>query len=185
MTIDYTALSVCLTVLAIGLAIFLTIRSSFSKIVERLDKIQTHAEHIETIHEIILRLDERIKFLTPQQFSKETVEGTLKNLGKVKITAEPQKDQTKYFIEVEKPVLDEGLMIKKSKESGFEEKEIELFGREPKIVGIDSRRVILFLPCIDPKLCTDYISLLLKWLDSTYWAALDEVDDYERITFSS
>jgi len=183
MTVDYTALGVCLTVLAIGLAIFLTIRSSFSKIVTRLSKIQTHTEHIERIHEIAVRLDERSKFFTPQQFSKETVEGTLKNLGKVKITAEPQEDKTKYYIEVEKPVLDQGLMIKKSKESGFEEKEIELFGIEPKVVGIDSRRIAIFVPCTDPKLCADYISLLLKWLDSTYWAALHEVDEYEKIAF--
>ena len=57
-----------------------------------------------------------------------TIVRELENLGKVKITAEPGKDETVYLIEVEKPVLREQLLIKGSNQPEFlnKEKEIEI-----------------------------------------------------------
>ena len=46
-----------------------------------------------------------------------TVERELENLGKVRITAEPAKDETSYLIEIEKPVLKGEYLIKIGKET--------------------------------------------------------------------
>jgi len=41
-----------------------------------------------------------------------TVERELENLGKVRITAEPWTNKTRYLLELEKPLLREGLLEK-------------------------------------------------------------------------
>ena len=61
-------------------------------------------------------------------------------------------------------------------------KELELFGEEPKLgVFPDSKHMVLTVPSIDGKVCSQYVSLFLKWLDTTYFEALKEVSDYENI----
>ncbi|HID17178.1 TPA: hypothetical protein EYP26_02670 [Candidatus Bathyarchaeota archaeon] len=97
------------------------------------------------------------------------MEPDLKNLGKVKISAEPFKEKTDYYIEVEKPVLMAGFIEKKSLETDLSEKERGLFGtRQPVITSIDSRRVVLRVPSSDPGVCRRYVAYFLKLLDSTY-----------------
>jgi len=110
-----------------------------------------------------------------------TVERNLKNLGKTKITASPATDKTIYFIEVEKAVLYDGLIIKLSKESDLENKEKQLFsGRVPSLFTTLGTRLTIEVPCTESKLCTEYISLLLKWLDTTYYESLSKIKDYEE-----
>ena len=57
---------------------------------------------------------------------------SLENLGKVKITAEPGKDETVYLIEIERPVLREQLLIKGSNQPGFINLEKEPFSAQWK-----------------------------------------------------
>lgn len=186
MTLDLTAVGICLSLtlalVALAVAIYFGIGRFSSNVVGKLTKIEEHTKHIEKIEEIAVRLDERIKV---GGLVQGTVEGTLRNLGKVKVTAEPSGEVTKYYIEVEKGVLDVGLLVKKSRETDLLKKETELFGRETNVISIDSRHIVAVLPSTDAKICTNYISFLLQWLDSTYWNSLGEKDEYEKITFPS
>lgn len=53
------------------------------------------------MEETLTRMDERIDTFLRFLPLKGTVEPDLKNLGKVKISAEPFKEKTDYYIEVE------------------------------------------------------------------------------------
>lgn len=117
------------------------------------------------------------------RFSGETrtVERNLKNLGKTNITARPDVNMTTYLIKVTNPVLQNGLISKLSKESGLENKEKELFGGQiPKVYTPISNQLNVNVPSTEPRICTEYISLLLKWLDSTYFEELKKIKDYEE-----
>ena len=104
-------------------------------------------------------------------------------MGKVKITAEPGKDETVYLIEVEKPVLREHLLIKGSNQPEFLNKEKEFFGEQNKRsrgVFLSPNRTRYHAPSTDPKKCTGFMTFLLKWLNSTYVESLKEVKDFEE-----
>jgi hypothetical protein len=110
-----------------------------------------------------------------------TVERTLKNLGKTTITAKPEVDKTTYIIIVDKPVLQEGLIIKLSKETELENREKEMFGGQLSQVYVSyPNQMRIVVPCVDPRICTEFISMLLKWLDSIYFNALPRIKDYEE-----
>ncbi len=110
-----------------------------------------------------------------------TVVRNLKNLGSTKITARPEQDITSYLIEIEKPLLQDGLIIKLSKVTDLEKEERRLFGnRIPQVATPLGTRLLVKVPCTEPKLCTEYISLLLKWLDSTYFEALPKIKEFEE-----
>ena len=105
-----------------------------------------------------------------------TVERDLKNLGKTKISAKPGADMTIYFIEIEKPVLQDDLIIKFGRETGLENEEKRLF--DNKLTGVSSplpTRLVVRVPCTEPTKCTEYMSIFLKWLDSTYYNKLPEI----------
>lgn len=110
-----------------------------------------------------------------------TVERNSKNLGKTKITARPGVNMTTYFIEVENPVLQDGLIIKLGKETELENKEKKLFGGRIPMISVSlANRMKVEVPSAEPQICTEYISLLLRWLDSTYFEALQKIKDYEE-----
>ena len=112
--------------------------------------------------------------------SSGTVERELENLGKVRITAEPGEKETVYLIEVEKPILNEGLLMKGSNKPEFINKEKELLGKVGRGVFLSPTRTRYHLPCTDPKTCTDFMNFLLKWLNSTYVESLKDIKDFEE-----
>ncbi len=112
--------------------------------------------------------------------SSGTVERELENLGTVKITAEPGEKETSYLIEVQKPILAAGMVDKLSKETGLAKKEVEMFGKEPKVLVLSHTRLRMLVPSSEPKLCTEYITLFLKWLDSTYFESLGGIQEFEE-----
>ena len=110
-----------------------------------------------------------------------TVERNLKNLGKVKITAEPHLDSTIYYLAMAKPIFDAQRMVVLSKGTALEEKGKELFGgKVPTCSTPLPNRVILTVPCTEPSVCTEYISLFLEWLDSTYFKSMPKPEDFEE-----
>jgi len=111
---------------------------------------------------------------------KGTVERELENLGKVRITAEPATDQTVYLIEIEKPILKEGLLLKELKEPDFVKGENKILGEEGKATIFSPHRMRYYLPTTDPKACTEFVTFLLKWLNSTYFESLKEIKDFEE-----
>jgi hypothetical protein len=110
-----------------------------------------------------------------------TVERDLKNLGRTKISARPGESITIYVIEVQSPVLQDDYIIKLGKTTGIENEERRLFGEHiPTMSTPLPTRLIARVPCTEPTKCTEYISILLKWLDSTYYNALPEIKNYEE-----
>ena len=112
--------------------------------------------------------------------SSGTAEGELDNLGKVKITAEPGLGETAYVIEIEKPILKEGLFTKFAKEPHFVQTETQFLGQEGHFAVLSSRRVQYRLPSTDPKACTKFITFLLKELNSTYVDSLKDIEEFEE-----
>jgi len=114
--------------------------------------------------------------------SSGTVERELENLGKIKISAEPGEKETKYIIEIEKPIFHQEYIVKMYKERGLVEIEKKIFGKELNIVVtvFSPTRMRLTLPCMDPKPCTEYMTLVLKWLDSTYFESLGGIKEFEE-----
>ena len=159
--------------------------TSVTKIEERTEKMESIATKIEErtrrindIVELVTRLDERLRH-RPQE---TTAELSLKNIGKVWVSAQPTEEHTYYNIKTEKRILKGGFISKKRKETSLRRKEEELFGREVVIVDCTPTEIILRVPSTDPKTCVEYIAFFLKWLDSEYWESLKELEEYEKIT---
>ena len=172
------------SVIALGVALALALIVCMYRIDGKLSKIQDNTGVIPEIRNELTKLTERVDMALRigVQLPKGTVTVFLKNLGKVEVTAEPSEKDTTYRISVEKPVLKSGPISKISKETEMAKKELELFGEEPKLgVFPDSKHMVLTVPSIDGKVCSQYVSLFLKWLDTTYFEALKEVSDYENI----
>ncbi|HEX74757.1 MAG TPA: hypothetical protein G4N93_06400 [Dehalococcoidia bacterium] len=112
--------------------------------------------------------------------SSGTVERELENLGKIKITAEPGAKETVYLIEIEKPILRGEYIAKISKESELLQEEKKLLGRESQVVVLSPTRMRWHLASTDPKTCTEFANLLLKWLNSTYVNSLSKIKEYEE-----
>ncbi len=109
-----------------------------------------------------------------------TVVRELENLGKVKITAEPGENETLYFIEIEKPIFREGLLRKTFKEPEFVRREEEFLGHEGNWWFLSSNRIRYELPSTSSKSCAEFITFMLKRLNSTYVASLKDVKDFEE-----
>jgi hypothetical protein len=110
-----------------------------------------------------------------------TVERELTNLGKTRISAKPGQDETVYFVEVERPVLQDDFISKLAKGTDFEAKEMEFFGGQlTRISTPIPTRMTVKIPCTEARKCTDYMSMFLKWLDSVYYDALPKIKEYEE-----
>jgi len=180
MNIDYGALGIIISILGIAIAVYCGLRG----IPSRLDKIEKNTDPIKKIEETTTRLDERINTVLKFFPLKGTVEGILKNIGKVKVTAEPEEKITKYYLEIEKPILKEGLLFKISKETELAAREKELFGKESDATVISGTQMVLDVPSTDPRICSEYVSFFLRWLDSTYLKSQAEsIKEFESITF--
>ena len=175
MTINYELL---IGLIGIALAIYFGLRG----IPSSLRKIEEYTKPIERTAEIVTRLDERIEAVLRLLPLGKTVELTLKNVGEIKVSAEPSLEYTDYHIQAKKPIFRSGFLVKKSKETDLGEKEKELFGSEVNVTFITSTQGILRVPSTDPKTCVKFITIFLKWLDSTYWESLKELEEYEKIT---
>ena len=157
----------------IGLKAFQTdIKAELSSIRDKVGVIQQTAQNV---WDVIKR--------SPLAGATGTVERNLKNLGKVKITAEPHLNTTIYYLVSEKAVFDGERIDKLSKETNFEEREKELFGGKVPLISMSTplpNRLQMIVPCIEPTVCTRYISLFLEWLDSVYFETLPKVEDFEE-----
>ena len=109
-----------------------------------------------------------------------TVVKELENLGKVKITAEPEENETPYLIEIERPILKEGYLVKIANQTELLQKREKLFAQKVRIIVLSPLRMRIHVPSTDPKTCTDFLTFFLKWLNSTYVESLDEVSKFEE-----
>lgn len=143
--------------------------------------IERHVECLEKIRDVVVRLDERTEEILKFLPLKETKELVLSNLGKVKVTAEPGREETIYIIEFEKLIEKPRFIGKKALETGLTEEEKKLFGKEAFFYVLGPNRISIHVPSTNPAVCSSYISRLLKWLNTKYWEALKELEKYEEI----
>ena len=74
-----------------------------------------------------------------------------------------------------------GMISVLSKETGLEEEEIRMLKKVPSYTAVSKNELIMHVPCLEPKLCTEYITIFLKWLDSTYFERFQsKLADFEE-----
>lgn len=167
--------------IAIAIAIFFgfgsltkNFRDEFKDISRQLASIK------EKIIEVATKFDTAWGMINARWTAGGTIQRTLPNLGKVQISASPEAKRTQYDIQVEKVVLKGGLIEKATRDSGFFNKEVELFGEPTGHMILSSHVMRLQVPSTDPKVCTQFLTEYLNWLNSTYTKALKAVDEFEE-----
>lgn len=177
--------SVVLAGVMIGLAVFFGFHNFTSNLTDKASKIKDAIiGELSPIKDRLVTIDERTLNIWQYELAKVssstgTVEKYLTNFGKTIITAEPGKDETAYTIQVEKGTLDANFISKISEETRLNSIEKEMFGRLIAQIPIRSNRLKLIVPSTNPKICTQYISTFLKWLDSEYIKAIPQITEFE------
>jgi hypothetical protein len=106
----------------------------------------------------------------------------LKNLGNVTVSASTiNPEETRYALQFEKPIKFEAINSV-ARQTGLAETEKRMFGKFAGHLEVNPTHLLISVPSGDPKLCSEYISLFLRWLDSDYLAGLEKsLAEYERI----
>jgi hypothetical protein len=177
------SLDISLDTVVSVLGIVIPLIGSIIWLSRKLDKIETNTEPIRTINETMIRLDERTMALALSGKLPGTVAVTLKNLGTVTVSAQPATTPqvTRYNLQFKKPFKFAVIGVV-GRATGLDVKEHEMFGKPATSMSVSPEQVIITVPSVDPKLCSEYISFFLKWLDSEYFArANDTIGQYENI----
>ena len=179
----------------IALAVFLGFRGFTKGMTGPLTRIEEKVNSLASIPTDVTaarqRLDDLWDILSNsismlQGQTHNAVEATLPNLGFTRVSATPGSDKTEYLIESDKPVLNTDLVSKISKESGLEEKEVEMFGQITRYTDLGRNRMILHIPSTDAKACATFARIFLQWLDSTYIEARARLlEEFEGSVFPS
>jgi hypothetical protein len=174
------SLDTVFSVLGIVLGIVIPFIASIIWLARKLDRIEDNTQPIKTINETMIRLDERTTGLGGRVSG--TVIVTLKNLGKVTVSATPMNpSETHYSLQFEKPIKFEAIHSVAC-QTGLDEKEKQMFSRTVRLVPVNPTHLVIRAPSSDPKLCSEYVSLFLRWLDSDYLAGLEKsLAEYEQI----
>ncbi len=176
---DINITGICITVLlgvlALGAAIFFGLRGFTDKIGRKVDQTKDDiVTELSDINEKIVKIDTNTDNLVQLAnayltSSTGTVTRQLKNFGATKISALPASGETLYIIRTARGRLDSKSVSKISKETGFENEERKLLaGRDVVVQSVGSNILRVEVPSTDPELCTKYMSMFLKWLDTQY-----------------
>jgi hypothetical protein len=176
-----TAISLILSIVGASIAVL----GLLFKISEKLSRIQENTGKIEDVKTEVTKLATGVDVVIRYglQTSKGTVTVTLPQLGRVSVSAQPGSQSTEYKLEFTKThhVLDHNYISKKTKELGFAKTEIVMFGKESQLASLGPNLMVLVVPSTDPKLCSDYVSAFLKFIDSLLEGYAEELKEYENI----
>jgi hypothetical protein len=190
-------IGICITIfgslfigaIAIAVAIYFGLKSTVNPIADRLSLLKDDLiTELSNIKERIIQIDNTAdkvwQFATvyfAQQGSIGTVTRRLKNYGETKISASPESDFTIYNIKIEQGRLNSGTICKISKETTLEDNENRMFpGKGVSIQSLGSNLLTLRVPSTDPEVCTKYMSMFLRWLDTEYVEKIrQEIKQYE------
>lgn len=173
-------LGVLIGLLGIALAIFFGFRTFTGGIRDHLRDIKTELALVRQ------KLDDIWDLRPWGGFGASPAAGTvhrkMEHLGSVSISARPGPTTTEYRVEIEKPLIRQGLIVKLAKETGFVDKvEKSLLDDLPRITELSSRAFLMHIPSTDSRLATEYMTRFLEWLDSDYIRRIDhELDDFEK-----
>jgi len=167
--------SVVLSGIAIAIAVFLGLRSTVNPIGDKISALKDDiVTELSGIKERIIKIegvaDNIWGFIGGYlQRSEGTIIRDLKNFGKTKISVQPEARQTIYTIRVERGRLAGTMVDKLSKITDLEKTENELFmGNPVEVTSYGSDMLRVTIPSTDSALCTKYMSIFLKWLDTKY-----------------
>ena len=106
--------------------------------------------------------------LTLKRANVGTVYLSMPNLGKVGVSAQPEEDQMKYIVRTGRQI-NTGLVVRRSKETGFDGRERELLaGPTTSIQQLDQTSFVLGIPTLIPELTVQVIGEFIEWLDGDY-----------------
>lgn len=188
---DINITGICITAflafIAIALAIYFGLRGFTSKVGRKVDQTKDDiVTGLSGIKDKIVKIDtntDNLVQLANAYLTKSsgTITVQLKNFGATKISAQPASGDTIYTIKIEHGRLDSISVAKISQRTGFTNKEHEMFpGRLVSVGSLGSDMLRITVPSIDPDLCTKYMSVLLKWLDTEYSEAIrSEISQFE------
>ena len=151
-------------VLMVGIA--LPILAGLYGLEAKLDKINDNTKAIKDMSRTLFGNDDRTPDASGQR--RGTTNLQLLNLGEVRVSASLGEISTDYGIEIAMPILRPDLINRFTKSTKFSETERKFFGRETMVAVVSPTRMIWTLPSTDPKTCTEFIALAIKWLDSEY-----------------
>lgn len=178
--------SVLIGSIAIAIAVFFGLRSTVNPLGNKLSVLKDDiVTELSNIKEKLARIEgatDNIWQFASAYFTKGgTVTRSLKNFGDTRISAQPSSGYTAYTIRVERGHLDGASVDKLSKITDLEKRENELFsGQLVELQSIGSNALRVRVPSVDPNLCTKYMSMFLKWLDTEYAKALEaEIRKFE------
>jgi hypothetical protein len=171
------AATILLGLIGIAIAIYYGLQAFRKEITDDLsginEKTTVIQENVKNIWDIIKR--------STLVGAAGTVTRVLKNVGTLKITAELHTDKTTYYLLSDKPIFDGKRITQLSKRTNLEATEKDMFGVAPVFVGSPiPTRLVLELPCIEPNICTKYMSIFLQWLDKEYFESLPKIEDFEE-----
>jgi len=192
---DINVTGICITiivgVIAIALSIYFGLRGFSNSISKKVDEtsdgivlalsgIRDNIVKISTRVDDVWQLVSQLALLLTKGQTVGTIEVELKNFGKTKISAQIAEKETIYIVQSEKGKLSSDAIVRISKYTTLGKTELEMFGRETMVDNIGNW-LRVHVPKVDPKLCTQYMSLFLKWLDTEYVTALQsETDRFEK-----
>ncbi len=181
MTIDFGTL---IGLIGIAIAVFFGLRIFTGSIGKKLEAIKEKVNNIEhTANDVWAVI--RAKFVE----SEGTIEVQLPNFGITRISAEPGPRDTEYTLQISSHKLSSKYIAKLSLEKNLKidnelitlnEYEGRLFKDEVNVTSLGPRVLKIRVPCIEARICTEYINTFLKWLDTIYFAAIPKVDDFEK-----
>lgn len=163
-------LGIFLGLFAIAIGVFWGLSNFTSKVSKKVGSAEgSIVQKLSAIEVSLGKIDTRLEDISATVFSgSQTIEVNLRNFGKTLVSADPNSQGTSYIITAEKGEFSDGLIDKLTKDSGFENREIELFGTPTRITTLRPNRIKMEVPSTDPEKCTQYMSMFLKWLDTTY-----------------
>ena len=171
------AIGLVLGLMGIAVSVLFGLRSFRTDIMGDLSIIK---EKIIIIQETVRNVWDVFR-ISPAFGVTSTVEREFKNLGKVKIAAQPQLDATTYILQVTNPILNTAAIDKLSKQTGLEQIEKDMFsGDVPKLESMLPHLMKIVIPSTEPSVCTKYMNLFLKWLDSTYFDSMPKIREFEE-----
>ena len=170
---DINTIGICITiflsVIALALATFFGLWNFTKGIGTKVDRAkEAIITEMSSIKETIARIDERASNLLifAQSYvfkgSSGTITGVLRNFGKTSVSAQLSSAQTIYTLEVGKGEIDVGLIGRLSKKTNLAKTEIEMFGAEPHIIGLNPQKIKVTVPSVDSEACKKYMSIFLQ-----------------------
>lgn len=191
MTVDWGIVlglgGIALTILIVGGGAIVSLVVFGNKLLELLGRLDRKTDELAPMAKDVVAVRQTVQnlfqitstFFALGQSGTVTIE--LQNLGRTTVSAEPGPNDTKYDIRTTSRFISGELIGRLTRDTGFEEIEIEAFGGRISHMVVGRDTLILTLPSTDARICADFLSRFLGWLDSTHFEERQKLlDAFEK-----